>query len=131
MKVTAHAVRSDDWWSVDVPEVDGLFTQAKRLDQIPAMVADAAELLTGVSADQVEVTLDYDIGDPAALREIAEVKQRSAEAQRAVERASRTSRALVHDLRGRGLSMRDVATILEISYQRVAQLDKDKGKATA
>lgn len=34
--------------------------------------------------------------------------------------------SLDHDLRRRGLATRDVATILEISYQRVAQLDKDK-----
>ncbi|WP_009475913.1 hypothetical protein [Rhodococcus sp. JVH1] len=125
MKVTAHAVRIGEWWTVDVPEVDGLFIPAKRLDQIPAMVADAAALLTEVAADQVEVTLDYDLGDPAVLRNIAEAKQRSAEAQRAVEKASRLSRALVHDLRARGLSVRDVATILEISHQRVAQLDKE------
>ena len=74
MKVTAHAVRSGDWWSVDVPEVDGLFTQARRLDQIPAMVADAGELLTDIPAAEFEVTLDYDF-DPAARREIEEVKQ--------------------------------------------------------
>ena len=125
MKVTAHAVRTGEWWAVDAPEVDGLFTQAKRLDQIPAMVADAAALLTDVAADQMKVTLDYDLGDPGVLRDIAEAKQRSAEAQRAVETASRLTRSLVHDLRKRGLSVRDVATILEISHQRVAQLDKE------
>lgn len=87
MKVTAHAVRSGDWWSVDVPEVDGLFTQARRLDQIPAMVADAGELLTDIPAAEFEVTLDYDF-DPAARREIEEVKQLNAAAQRAVDEAS-------------------------------------------
>lgn len=125
MKVTAHAVRSGEWWSVDVPEVDGLFAQVKRLDQIPSRVADAAERLTDVAAAQVEVTLDYDLGDPDVVRAIAEAKQRSAQAQRAVETASRLTRSLVHDLRKRGLSVRDVATILEISHQRVAQLDKE------
>ncbi|MGW4339550.1 hypothetical protein ACWEK5_43225 [Rhodococcus koreensis] len=125
MKVTAHAVRSGEWWSVDVPEVEGLFAQVKRLDQIPSRVADAAERLTDVAAEQVEVTLDYDLGDPDVVRAITEAKQRSAQAQRAVEAASRLTRSLVHDLRKRGLSVRDVATILELSHQRVAQLDKD------
>ncbi|MFK4362374.1 hypothetical protein [Rhodococcus sp. 27YEA6] len=129
MKVTAHAVRSGDWWSVDVPEVDGLFTQAKRLDQIAAMVADAGELLTDVPAAEFEVTLDYDFGDPAALREAEEVKERTAAALRAVEEASQRSRAVVHGLRERGLSARDVATILGISHQRVSQIDKDKATA--
>jgi hypothetical protein len=41
MKVTAQARRTGDWWAVEVPEVDDVFTQANRLDQVPAMVADA------------------------------------------------------------------------------------------
>ena len=129
MKVTAHAVRSGDWWSVDVPEVDGLFTQAKRLDQIPAMVADAGELLTDIPADQFEVTLDYDFGDPAALREIADANQLNAAAQRAVDEASRRSRAIVHKLRDRGLSVREVGVMLGITPSRVSQLSKDKATA--
>ena len=32
MKVTAEATRSGGWWAVEVPEVDGAFTQACRLD---------------------------------------------------------------------------------------------------
>lgn len=128
MKVTAHAVRSGDWWSVDVPEVDGLFTQARRLDQIPAMVADAGELLTDIPAAEFEVTLDYDF-DPAARREIEEVKQLNAAAQRAVDEASRQSRAVVHDLRRRGLSVREIGVMLGITPSRVSQLGKDKATA--
>ena len=130
MKVTAHAVRSGDWWSVDVPEVDGLFTQARRLDRIPAMVADAGELLTDIPAAEFEVILDYDF-DPAARREIEEVKQLNAAAQRAVDEASRQSRAVVHDLRQRGLSVREIGVMLGITPSRVSQLGKDKDKATA
>ena len=58
MKVTAKVTKSGDWWAVEVPEVDGAFTQARRLDQIPDMVADAVHLLTDVPAEDVEVTLD-------------------------------------------------------------------------
>ncbi|WP_415395536.1 hypothetical protein ACMTN4_10105 [Rhodococcus globerulus] len=58
MKVTAKVTKSGDWWAVEVPEVDGAFTQARRLDQIPGMVADAVHLLTDVPAGDVEVTLD-------------------------------------------------------------------------
>jgi predicted RNase H-like HicB family nuclease len=45
MQVTAKAKRSGDWWAVEAPEIPGLFTQAKRLDQVADMVADAAEML--------------------------------------------------------------------------------------
>lgn len=50
--------RSDDWWAVSDPEVTGAFTQAKRLDQVPAMVADAVSLLTDTPAADVHVTLE-------------------------------------------------------------------------
>ncbi|MEH6797620.1 MAG: hypothetical protein V7694_26225, partial [Rhodococcus sp. (in: high G+C Gram-positive bacteria)] len=64
MKVTAKATRSGQWWAVEVPEVDGAYTQARRLDQIPKMVADAVSLLEDVPADTVEVDLDIDLGVP-------------------------------------------------------------------
>jgi hypothetical protein len=57
MQVTAKATRSGSWWAVEVPEVDGAFTQARRLDQIPTMVADAVHLLTGIPAEGVEVSI--------------------------------------------------------------------------
>lgn len=58
MKLTANATRSDGWWAVDVPEIEGLFTQARRLDQVPAMVQDAAALLTGRPETDFEVVVE-------------------------------------------------------------------------
>ena len=55
MKVTAKATRSGNWWAVEVPEIPGLFTQARRLEQVAAMVADAAAML---GHPQVEVTVE-------------------------------------------------------------------------
>ena len=34
-----EAVRSSDWWSITVPELSGVFSQAKRLDQVEARPA--------------------------------------------------------------------------------------------
>jgi len=46
MNVTAYARPAPGgWWAVEVPDVPGLFTQARELDQIPEMVRDAAEAL--------------------------------------------------------------------------------------
>jgi hypothetical protein len=66
MKVTAYATRSGEWWAVRVPEIDGLFTQARRLDQVPEMVADAAMLLDGLEVE-VEVVPQLDADDAALL----------------------------------------------------------------
>jgi len=61
MKVTAHACRSGRWWAVeifDVPEVGALHTQARRLDQIPAMAADAVASVLEIDPASVEVDVE-------------------------------------------------------------------------
>ncbi len=58
--LTAQATRSTGWWAVSVDEVDGLFTQARRLDQVPAMVLDAAAMLTGLPESDFDVTVSTD-----------------------------------------------------------------------
>ncbi|MCB8914131.1 MAG: hypothetical protein WAW17_30265 [Rhodococcus sp. (in: high G+C Gram-positive bacteria)] len=128
MKVTAKAVRDGGWWVVEVPEVDGAFTQARRLDQIPAMVADAVGLLEDVPAEDVEVDLDVDLGDPAVLEEARRARVQVEAAARAQEEAARVSRAAVAHLRhGVKLSVRDTAVVLGVSPQRVSQLDRAVG----
>ena len=50
MNVNAIAVQSGDWWAIEVPEIPGLFTQVRRLDEAPRMVRDAAALLLAPGA---------------------------------------------------------------------------------
>ncbi|KON72615.1 hypothetical protein M768_13995 [Cellulosimicrobium cellulans F16] len=122
MKVTAKATREGGWWAVEVPEVPGLFTQAKRLDQVGEMVVDAAQLL---GHEDVEVTVVPQLDDAdAALVESAtahRVALREAESA-----AAAASREAVARLRREGLPVRDVATIMGISPQRVSVLDPSR-----
>lgn len=62
MKVTALATRSGHWWAIEVPEVEGVFTQTRRLEQVPAMVADAVPTMLDVPAGSVEVTVQASLG---------------------------------------------------------------------
>ena len=55
MRVVAEVTRSDEWWAVQVPELPGVFTQARRLEQVPEMVRDAVALMADVAVDSVEV----------------------------------------------------------------------------
>lgn len=122
MKVTAVTVRSGDWWAIEVPEISGLFTQAKRLDQVAEAVTDAAATL-GVHEDldiSREVSLpDDDLALVAAVRKCRE-ELRAAETE-----AFAASRNAVGRLRAGGLPVRDVATLLEVSPQRVSQMESD------
>ncbi len=125
MRVTAVATRTGGWWAVEVPELPGLFTQARRLDQVAAVVADAARLLTDVA---VEVTVRPALPDDiqsAVERVLAE----AAEADAAQRRAAEDVRGLVASLRAKGLSVRDVGTVLGVSPQRVSQLSAGRVSA--
>ena len=59
-QLTATATRSEGWWAVSVPEVDGLFTQARRLDQIPAMVRDALTLFPELDIDPADTEISVE-----------------------------------------------------------------------
>jgi DNA-directed RNA polymerase specialized sigma24 family protein len=109
------ATRSGGWWAIRVPEIDGLFTQARRLDQVPAMVIDAAALL-GVAVDDVTVVADLDIPVVSEAIEARRV------ADAAAAEASSAMRQAVARLRAEGLTVRDVGALLGVSSQRVSQL---------
>ena len=122
MNVTAVCERSGAWWAVSVPEVDGAFTQAKRLDQVPAMVADVVSLLTGTPASDVHVEVKAELPD-TARRLWEESKRLHAESQDVQHQASDRAAAAVAELGSLGLSVRDIGTLLEVSPQRVSQLN--------
>ena len=118
MKVTAIAQPSGDWWAIEVPEIPGLFTQAKRLDQVEAMVKDAAELM-GVESIDVELKVQLAAEVEA---EVTAAKQAAARAFALQTQAAARSRMVASHLRRQGMSVRDVAVIMGISPQRVSQL---------
>lgn len=116
MDVSARCQRSGGGWAVDVPEVPGAFTQAKRLDQVPAQAADAVALLLDVPASSVRVTVTVDVAG------VDEVRARQADAERATREAGDAMRALVRRFREDGLTVRDIGVILGVSPQRAQQL---------
>lgn len=121
MKITAVVTRSGSWWAVTVPEVEGAFTQAKRLDQVPRMVTDAVALLTGVSPDDIEVDVRAEVPTnvQAHLTRAARLR---AESARSNSQAAAEVRAAARDLVSRGLPLRDVGSLLGVSSQRAHQL---------
>lgn len=118
---TARCVRSGGWWAISVPEVPGVHTQARRLEQAEVMAREAIALVLDVPEDAFDVVLAPEL-PPELERAVAAMgrqKQEAAEAQRAATEASAaTARALVDA----GLTVRDAGRVLGLSYQRVAQL---------
>lgn len=128
MKLTATAQRSGTWWAVEVTEIPGLFTQARRLDQVADLVQEAATLFGLAGPFEVAVVPEL-AGELSS--EINAARTLSSEARDVQRRAAASSRQVVERLRREGLSVRDVATVLSISPQRVSQLMQGGGSGSA
>lgn len=118
MNVTAVAERSGNWWAVEVPEIPGLFTQARRLDQVDSMVRDAARML-GREVGMVTVDPKLSEEDERMIDELLAARREATEAR---AKASRLTAGAVDALRGQGMTVRDVADIIGITPQRVSAL---------
>ena len=117
--------REDGHWLADVPELEGAHTYARSLPALDQVVREVIVLAADLPDDAMPgLVLDYryDTGDPeldATALEVRRLRRQADELAAAV--TARTSEA-AGQLVARGLSVRDVATLLGISPQRVSQL---------
>lgn len=51
----ATAVRSGAWWHLEVPDLEGVYTQVKRLAEGPSMIAEVLELIHDIKVDATNV----------------------------------------------------------------------------
>lgn len=117
-KATAIAKRSDGWWAIEVPEIPGLFTQARRLDQAEGMVRDAAKMLD-YDIDEVDIQPKLSDEDERMLKELLSARN---EANKAQEKASRLTRQTINVFRKKGITVRDIAGMIGVTPQRVSNL---------
>jgi len=121
MTYTARARRSGAWWAIDVPELPGVYSQARRLDRVEAMARGAIALFLHVDPATLDIRVETNL--PGDLRrDVDAVGRLRAEADRLQAESSGAMRHLTHELQGRGLSVRDAAAILGILHQRASQL---------
>jgi predicted RNase H-like HicB family nuclease len=119
-QVTTH--RDDSgWWFARVEGVQGAVTQARRLDQVPAMAREVLSLLLDVPPDSFDVVVVPKLPESVAatLAQAQDLRQRAEELRSA---ASSSSAEAAAQLAGVGLSMRDIGELLGVSFQRAQQL---------
>lgn len=114
--------RSGSWWAISVPELPGLFSQAKRLDKVDSIAREAIALMLDVKSSQIgqlkiEVVPRKEIADLLQEADLA-----SAEAANASARAQELRLEAARLLRADGLPMRDVGELIGVSHQRVSQI---------
>jgi predicted RNase H-like HicB family nuclease len=108
-------------WVAAVEEVAGAFTQAKRLDLLPARLVEVIKLTTGKTVETDEIVLhphiDPDLDDTAA--EIAALEEETA---KLAEALAANRRKVARELKKRGFTLRDIGVIVRVSHQRVHQI---------
>ena len=120
-----RAVRSGRWWAIDVPELRGVFSQARRLDQVAFMAREVIALMLHVSEDSFDITVEPDLDSLGGVREAIEAALRERErANAAQDAASMAMRHAVSEVRASGYTSRDAGLLLGVSNQRISQIER-------
>lgn len=124
MKVTVRYERDESgWWIAEAVEIQGCRTQGRTVAQCRRRIREALALFVDDAVAR-KATLVDDVrlggGVTRVVRRVAAARRKADAVQAKVQR---DTRAAVKELTGRlGLSVRDAAEVLGISYQRVQQL---------
>jgi predicted RNase H-like HicB family nuclease len=113
----ASCQRSGNWWSISVPEIKGLHSQARRLDQVEDMARDAIALMLDVPAESFAVEVRPEL-PPAAARAVEARRAAKDAAKEAEEGTTQAVRELLDD----GFTVRDIGAMLGLSPQRISQI---------
>lgn len=114
-------------WVATVTDIPGAVTQAKRLDLLPARLAEVAKLMTGKAIDADHIGLEVRVADDDIDRVAREINDLETELSRVSDALAARRRRLVTDLHDRGHTLRDIGMIVHLSHQRVAQLVRAAG----
>jgi len=124
MEIKVHAERTQDGWTVEVPGPEGFTVSARRLDQCKDMVLERIKTLEEQKGNKevCDVVIKVEAELPGIICDLETAKVKMQEAQRLQDEASAEIRTVVSRMRDEGLTMRDIAVLLGVSPQRVAQL---------
>jgi predicted RNase H-like HicB family nuclease len=116
------ATREPGWWIIEVPSLDAVVTQARRLSDVERNAREAIAVWLDIDIDSFELETQV-VVPQHVLDEFERSKSILALAteqqQEAASVASQAIRRLTDDL---GLTVREAGQVMGISYQRVAQL---------
>jgi hypothetical protein len=125
---TATCQRSQGWWAIRIPEVQGAFSQARRLHEVERMVRDVISLALEVPPDSFDVRVVVTLSEPSQ-RVLDRALELRHEAHLAAASAARATVESVRSMVDDGLTIREAGQLLSISHQRVAQLLREPASA--
>jgi hypothetical protein len=117
---TITAERSDKWWVLQALEAPGAISQVARLDQAD-IIKEAIAFVTGTPESDIDITVQPVLPGSVSVRMETAERLRE-EAQAANSKSAAEIRAAAKELKAAGLTLRDIGTVMDVSYQRAHQL---------
>jgi hypothetical protein len=116
---TALAERAGRWWTVRVPQIDGLAVQVRSLDQAEIMARQRIAEALHLPPDSIRVEVRTDSSILPAVTAALQARQAAA---LAAETAARATRAAIEELLADGTSFQEATVLLGLSPEEIAQL---------
>jgi hypothetical protein len=107
---TALCERAGRWWTIRVPQIEGLSAQVRSLDQAEVMTRKVIARHLGIPAEAIKVDVLPDAPVP-----VARALQARHGARQAAEAAAKATREAIEALGRDGYPFHDVATMLSLS----------------
>lgn len=113
---TALCERAGRWWTIRVPQLDGLTAQVRSLDQAEMMARQSIARTLNVSPDLIAVEIL-----PEAPAPVAQALQARHAARQALEQAVQATLSALDALAKEGYRFHDAASMLGLSPAEIAQ----------
>lgn len=111
---TALCERAGRWWTIHVPQVEGLTGQVRSLDQAEIVTRQLIARTLGIPAETIRIDVLPDAPPP-----VAHAVQTRHAARQAVEAATRATRDALEVLAREGIAFHDAATMLGLSTAEI------------
>lgn len=120
------ARRDGDWWSLVAADVGGreVASQSRRLEQAEPAIREAIALVLDVDSDAFEVDVIPEFDAEPVSRQTLELIELRRELAVLRQQAKLGTPQAVTELRSAGLTVRDVAQLLQITPSRVSQIEQ-------
>ncbi|KFI51711.1 hypothetical protein [Bifidobacterium biavatii] len=115
-----NVTRDEDAWMVEVPAIHRV-TQALNLKEVDTMAKDLINIMTEEPVDTLQLDVHVQLPETVEAH-MAESKRQRELADESSRKAAAESRLAAKTLHGMGVTLRDIGTMLGISYQRAHQL---------
>ena len=119
----AFAERAGRWWTVRVPQIDGLAVQVRSLDQAEMMARRHIAEALHVPPESVRVEVHT---EASVLPAVTKAQQARQAAIQAAEAAARATHAAIEALLADGATLQEAAIVLRLSPEEVANFTPGK-----